>query len=227
MYSKKKSAKRRRKHSMSRRHADELLAAITRAKDLYQRLVRNGYAVKSPGTKPTPLSQPDRWDVAEYLFFEVAAKFEQFCKRTLVLEVQKALRVNRTRAEHMVGSSEDGITKWMGGWAHVSKMKKRATGLLGKNSVFARVEQHLGGTGSRYLQMAVVMRNRVAHGKGNDDFTKMLANAPVHLPANQRQGVSPGMLLAEYPKGAATNDKWFFRLLGQYEAWARVVKKKV
>jgi len=219
---KKKIAKKR-----SGSHAKEFLAASTRAKKLYGRVVKNGYAIKTPGGAPKPLSKPDRWDMTEHMFFEIAAKFEQFAKRTLVLEVQKTLGVNRTRAEHMVGSSEGGIPSGMGGWAHVSKMRKRAQGLLGKSSAYAQVEQLLGTPKARYLGMAVTIRNRIAHGKGNNNFTTMLGNTPVSLNARQRKGVSPGMLLAEYPKTAADNDKWFFRLLDAYESWVAIVKRKV
>ena len=212
---------------MSRSYAEEFLSASERAKVLYERVVKNGYAVKQDDEDPKALSKPDRWDIAEYLFFEVAAKFEQFAKRTLVLEVQKTLGVNRTRAEHMVGSSEDGIPSGMGGWAHVSKMRKRAEGLLGKNSVYAKIEEHLKNPRAQYLQMAVTIRNRIAHGKGNKAFTDMLGKVPVHLPAHQRKGVSPGMFLAEYPKAAADDDKWFFRVLKAYETWVEIVKKKI
>ncbi|MFQ5745046.1 MAG: hypothetical protein ACE5HV_15890, partial [Acidobacteriota bacterium] len=177
----KKTSKKRKKRGMSCSYVDEFLAASNRAKKLYERIVENGYALKKAGANPRPLSNPDRWDVAEYLFFEVAAKFEQFAKRTLVLEVQKSLSVNRTRAEHMVGSSESGILAGMGGWAHVSKMKKRATGLLGRNSVYAKIENHLGNPKLKYLQMAVTIRNRIAHAKGNKGFTEMLWKVPVRL----------------------------------------------
>lgn len=224
------AAKKKRKKKVSGAAVDEFLVATKRAKDLYERIVKNGYALKDPGgatAAPKPLSNPDRRDLAEYIFFEVAAKFEQFAKRTLVLEVQKTVGVNRTRAEHMVGSSEDGLGNHMGGWAHVSKMKSRATGLLGKNSTYAKVETLLKNPAAQHLQMAVVIRNRIGHGKGNDAFTKMLGKAPVSLTAAQRKGLSPGRFLVEYPKAAAANDKWFPVLLRTYEAWAEIVRKRI
>jgi len=223
-------AKRKRKKKVSGSAVAEFLVAVERAKELYERVVKNGYAVKAPGpasAKATPLSNPDRRDLAEYIFFEVAAKFEQFAKRTLVLEVQKTMGVNRTRAEHMVGSSEDGLTQHMGGWAHVSKMKSRAEGLLGKNSTYAKVETLLKNPAAQHLQMAVTIRNRIGHGKGNDAFTKMLGKAPVSLTAAQRKGLSPGRFLVEYPKAAAANDKWFYVLLGAYEKWAQIVRRRI
>ncbi len=222
-----KKTKARRKRSVSRADADVLLAAISRAEQMFDRIVKNGYSVKKAGEDPKPLSQPDRRDIAEFLLFEVAAKFEQFSKRALVLEVQKTLKVNRSRAEHMVGSAEDGIPVTMGGWAHVTRMRKRATGILGKTSVYARIEEHLSSQESQRLRMAVLVRNRIAHGKGNAQFVKMLKNSPVKLSARQRQGISPGKLLVEYPSSAASDDKWFFRLLGSYRAWATIVKSKI
>jgi hypothetical protein len=224
------AAAKKRKKKVSGAAVDEFLVATKRAKDLYERIVKNGYALKDPGgstADPKPLSNPDRRDLAEYIFFEVAAKFEQFAKRTLVLEVQKTMGVNRTRAEHMVGSSEDGLGNHMGGWAHVSKMKSRATGLLGKNSTYAKVETLLKNPAAQHLQMAVVIRNRIGHGKGNDAFTKMLGKAPVSLTPAQRKGLSPGRFLVEYPKAAAANDKWFPVLLRTYETWAELVRKRI
>lgn len=213
---------------MSRTTVAEFLTATKRARQLFERVVKNGYAVKGAGAgKPKPLSNPDRRDLTEFIFFEVAAKFEQFAKRSLVLEVQKTMRVNRTRAEHMVGSSEEGIGQHMGGWAHVSKMKARATGLLGKRSTYARIESLLNNPSAQRLGMAVIIRNRIGHGKGNKSFTEMLGKAPVSLNAAQRKGLSPGRFLAEYPKTAAANDKWFFVLLDTYEKWAAIVNKRI
>ena len=220
-------ARKGRRRSRSRIYADEFLNASKRARELHERLVSNGYAVKNAGEDPRPLSQPDRRDISEYLFFEVAAKFEQFAQRTLVLEVQKKLRVNRSRAEHMVGSSEEGIPIGMGGWADVAKMQKRATGLLGKNAVYARVSQHLGNPRTQYLQMAVTTRNRIGHGKGNKKFIEMLGKVPVRLRANERQGVSPGLFLVEYPRGAHRDDKWFFRFLEAYETWVKLIRRRI
>jgi len=223
----KKQRPRRRRRSMSRRYVTEFLKSSERARELHGRLVVNGYAVKVAGADPKPLSQPDRRDLAEHLFFEVAARFEQFAKRTLILEVQKSLRVNKTRAEHMVGSSENGIPTSMGGWAHVSKMSKRAEGLLGMDSVYARIETQLKNPRVKHLQIALRIRNRIAHGPGNKDFTDMLGEQPFNLSKTKRKGVGPGKLLAEYPKGAAPADKWFFRLLDAYDDWVRIVSRKV
>lgn len=217
----------RQKRGMSRPYAKEFLAAAKRARDLHERLVKNGHAVKCAGAMPKPLSQPDRRDIVEHLFFEVAAKFEQFAKRTLVLEVQKSLGVNKTRAEHMVGSSSDGIPLGMGGWAHIDKMKSRGTGLLGTTSVYAKADHHLKNPHAQYLQMAVIIRNRIAHGAGSREFTKMLAKAPVQATSAQRKGLSPGKLLLEYPKGSAQNDKWFFRLIDSYERWVKIIERKI
>jgi hypothetical protein len=214
--------------SMSKTAVAEFLAATKRAKQLFERVVKNGYAVKAPGgAKPKPLSNPDRRDLTEHIFFEVAAKFEQFAKRTLVIEVQKAMGVNRTRAEHMVGSSEDGIPSHMGGWAHVSKMKARSGGLLGKSSTYAKIESLLKNPAAQHLQMAVIIRNRIGHGKGNDAFTAMLGKAPVSLSAAKRKGMSPGKLLVEYPQSASADKKWFFVLLKAYETWAGIVRTRI
>lgn len=224
------AAKRKRKKKVSGAAVSEFLAAAKRAKELYARVVKNGYAIKDPSATnatPTALSNPDRRDMAEHIFFEVAAKFEQFAKRTLVLEVQKKMRVNRTRAEHMVGSSESGITKYLGGWAHVDKMKSRAAGLLGKSSTYAKIVTLLSNPAVLHLQMAVVIRNRIGHGNGNTDFTKMLGKAPSNLSTAQRKGLSPGRFLVEYPRTAAANDKWFFVLLGTYENWANIVAQRI
>lgn len=219
--------KKRRKRSRSKPYVNEFLEATKRARTLYDRVVVNGYAVKSSGAAPTQLSSPDRWDIAEYIFFEVAAKFEQFVKRTLILEVEKTMQVGRSRAEHMVGSSDTGIHPGMGGWAHVKKMKARAKGLLGATSVYAKLDTHLPNPHAQYLQIAVTIRNRVAHGKGNDKFTEMLKKPPMGLTADECRGMNPGMLLAEYPKAAAPSDKWFFRILDAYDRWAKIVLAKI
>jgi len=223
----KTSTKTRRKRSRSKLCANEFLEATKRARTLHDRVVVNGYAVKSRGATPTQLSKPDRWDIAEYVFFEVAAKFEQFVKRTLILEVEKTMRVGRSRAEHMVGSSDTGIHPGMGGWAHVKKMKARAKGLLGATSVYAKIDIHLQNPQAQYLQIAVTIRNRIAHGKGNDKFTEMLKKSPMELTADGCRGMTPGMLLAEYPKTAGAADKWFFRILDAYDRWAKIVLAKI
>ncbi len=225
-----KSKKKKSPWRASKTAAVEFLAATKRARQLFERVVRNGYAVKDAGEakpKPKPLSNPDRRDLAEYIFFEVAAKFELFAKRTLVLEVQKKLHVNRTRAEHMVGSSDEGIRPNMGGWAHVTKMKRRSAGLLGKNSTYAQVDSLLGNPKATYLEMALVIRNRIGHGKGNDTFTKMLGKDPVRLTPAQRKGLGPGRFLAEYPKAAPDDQEWFFALLDAYEEWAQIVRRRI
>lgn len=55
----------------------------------------------------------------------------------------------------------------------------------------------------------------------------MLGEPPVTLPANKRQGVSPGMFLVDYPTGSAKSDRWFFRFIDAYESWVHIVKRKI
>lgn len=52
---------------------------LDRARDLYRKVVLHGYT-GSAAARSTKLKNPDSRDAAQFIFFEVVAKFEEFAK---------------------------------------------------------------------------------------------------------------------------------------------------
>lgn len=158
---------------------------------------------------------PDRRDVAAFIFFEVSAQYETFCCEALKIEVRKKFSVGPKLAVNIMGSSDKGLSGVMG-WAAPKIVQKRAQNLFGKLGFFGRFEVILGKTTYDILAHAHKVRNRIAHGgpKASSDYNKILAQLGV--PERARNGLSVGRLLMDYPNGSAVGDRWFNRFLAAY-----------
>src|SRR5262245_7009611 len=108
----------------------------SRARDLYDRMVTNGMT-QSAGGQPTRLLQVDRRDAAQFIFFEVAAKFESFLVDAFEIEVRARLEIQPQRAEYVMGNIDRGLQGVMG-WAVPERIRDRARNLYGVNGFFAR-----------------------------------------------------------------------------------------
>src|SRR5690606_3356471 len=73
------------------------LVNVNRARDLYRRIVLHGYTGHS-AAEPAKLDNPDKRDAAQFIFFEVAAKFEDFSKQMFQFEVRSRLQVTMARS---------------------------------------------------------------------------------------------------------------------------------
>lgn len=188
--------------------------SITRAGDLYSRVALNGGFVNG-AIGYSPLMNPDRRDIAAFIFFEVAAQYENFCCEALKIEVRKKFSVEPKRAVNIMGSSDKGLSGVMG-WAAPNVVQNRAQNLFGKSGFFGRFEPIIGKPTYDTLSHAHKVRNRIAHGgpKAISDYNKILAQLGV--PAGSRSGLSVGRLLMDYPTGSAIGDRWFNRFLAAY-----------
>ncbi len=199
---------------VKRRIVDDMKLSLSRARVLYDRAVLNG-GTAAAGTY-SPFANSDKRDLAAFIFFEVAAKFEDFCAEALLYEVRLKYEVQPGKARYILGSSDKGLTGFMG-WGSPNMLSNRAEHLFGKVGYFARIQQIVGATTYLHLTHAHKVRNRVAHSgaKASGEFSKILGALTV--PVGSRKGLSVGRLLCEYPATAATNDKWFYRFLKAYE----------
>ena len=149
------------------------------------------------GAAPTNLMNHDKRDAAKFIFFEVAAQFEDFVTEAFKMEVRLRLTVSPQRAEYIMGSTDRGLQGVMG-WGAPKTVRERAEHLFGKQGFFARLKNHVGD----------------AH-YDRGTFANILGTLLV--PAAERQGLSVGRLLTEYPPGSAIDDRWFHRFLFSYE----------
>jgi hypothetical protein len=148
---------------------------LARAKDLSVRIALNGASRINADTNGASrinadtygsLSQPDRRDAAQFIFFEAAALFESFCVESFKIEVRRKFDIQPQRATFIMDGVDRGLTGVMG-WASPSKMQERARNLFGKVGFFARLEDRLGSTTYLRLTQAHKVRNRIAHAGGN------------------------------------------------------------
>lgn len=187
--------------------------SIIRASDLYSRVALSGGFTN--GAFYSPLMNPDRRDAAAFIFFEVAAQYENFCCEAMKIEVRKKFSVEPKRAVNIMGSSDKGLAGVMG-WAAPNIIQSRAQNLLGKSGFFGRFEKILGKQVYDRLSYAHKVRNRIAHGgaKAVSEYNKILQLLGV--PAGSRKGLSVGRLLMDYPNASAVGDRWFDRFLAAY-----------
>ena len=75
-----------------RKNALAFLGDLIRARDLYRRIVTHGYS-RVGAKAPARLSNPDRRDAAQFIFFEVAAQFEHFARTMFQAEVRSLFAV--------------------------------------------------------------------------------------------------------------------------------------
>ncbi|MBN4049570.1 hypothetical protein JYT86_00770 [bacterium AH-315-N03] len=198
--------------------------ALDRGLQLYDRVCERGYTSKpSPGgaIRYAALLQPDRRDIGELIFFEVAAKFEDYAKYVFSVEVRSQLTVTATQSEHIMGSSEYGLTR-TSGWAVPGRLAERGKNVLGAASFHAKLKSNIGSVTYDRLTWAHRVRNRIAHGGGqaSKEYVKVLQGA--QIAKAQRRGMSPGRFLMDYPKMAAKNDRWLHRFLAAYREYGRV-----
>lgn len=188
---------------------------LTRSEDLFSKLVTHGLTRDAEGNA-VPLRQPDRRDIAQFLFFESAAQFEGFMQEAFVIEARKHFDVMPSKAAYLVGTVDNGLRNVMG-WGSPQRLAARGTNLFGANGYFGRLHAVLGNQVYQRLVWAHALRNRIAHSAGDagDTFTRALQG--MQIPARARRGISVGRVLLDYPGGAPATDKWFHRLLQAYE----------
>jgi len=194
------------------------LENVERARDLYRKIILHGYTGQSAAIA-TKLNNPDTRDVAAFIFFEIAAKLEDFAKVMFQAEVRARLGVTATRAVFVMGSPDTGIDNQLG-WGDPRRMRERGYNLLGPTSFFGSLLTNLGNQTYNYLVAAHVVRNRIAHNGGvaQERFVKHLEGQGVA--AAERQGMSVGRYLRDYPAGSVPTDRNFFRYLGAYDHFA-------
>jgi hypothetical protein len=197
-----------------------------RALALYKTLVTDGYTCSNNAQEATRLRQVDRRDAAQFIFFELAAKFESLSRDLFEFEVRIHLADSPKRAEYIMGNVDRGLRGVMG-WASPSKLAERAENLFGKVGFFAKLKEHLDhvdNTTYERLVLAHKIRNRIAH-SGTKEYREALAT--LQIPSSARKGCSPGRALVEYPRTAAGNNRWFHRFIAAYRSFARIAQTKL
>lgn len=196
------------------RRIDSFEADLERAEDLFEKLVINGYTL-SEVDDAVRLRQPDRRDAAQFIFFEIAAKFEAFVQDLFMAEVRQEFCVLPARAEFIMGTPDRGLDGVMG-WGSLSQVKIRARNLLGATGFLARIDSEIGATPYQHLAVAHKLRNRIAHdsGKARSQYRKALG--ALRVPRRSRKGASVGRALIEYPHSVLRTIAWFRRFLAAY-----------
>lgn len=195
------------------------LSNVNRAVDLYEKIVWHGYTGPNAASA-TKLSNPDTRDAAQFIFFEIAAKFEDFAKIMFQVEVRSRLQVTATRSRFVMGDLDNGLKNKLG-WGSPQRLKERGHNLFGEKSFFGDLVDKLGHHTYRTLISAHTVRNRIAHdgGAAQTKFVKLLEGEGI--PANERMGMSVGRYIRDYPAGSAKNDRNFFRYLAAYQDFAQ------
>ena len=191
---------------------------VNRARDLYRKIVLHGYSGTS-GKTAARLDNPDTRDAAQFIFFEIAAKFEDFAKSTFQAETRAKLAVTAARSAYIMGDPDNGLDTKMG-WGSPQRLKERGSNLFGSASFFGSLPTSVGPATYRSLISAHLVRNRVAHAGGNaqDKFVKHLAGEGISVA--ERQGMSVGRYLRDYPTGSPSANRHFFIYLAAYEDFA-------
>lgn len=191
---------------------------IGRARDLYKKIVLHGYTGGSAATSAR-LTNPDTRDAAQFIFFEVAAKFEEFAKCMFQVEVRSRLKITVKQSPFVMGDPDQGLNNKLG-WGSPQKLKERGANILGPTSFFAALHPTLGAASYNHLVAAHMVRNRIAHsgGQAQAKFVKHLTAEGI--PTAQRQGMSVGRYIRDYPSAASATNKYFFVYLQAYEDFA-------
>jgi len=198
---------------------------LDRALDLYATLVVNGRTVDS-GENARSLPQPDRRDAAQFIFFEVAAKFETFMQDLFTIAVRKRYSVSPARAAYIMGHPDRGVAGVMG-WGSVKQVSARAKNVFGASAFLSRLERSLGKDVYQRLELAHTLRNRVAHDSQGGASKYREALARLQVPKQSRQGASVGRVLIEYPVSASPQDRWFHRMLEAYRTVATKARTRI
>lgn len=198
---------------------------LARAEDLYRKLVLNGYTAIG-NHQVERLAVPDARDVAQFIFFEVAAQFEDFAKTMFQMEVRAKLRVTAKRSGFVMGDLDNGLNNKLG-WGSPKLLRERGGNLFGPNSFFGNLINKVGEPAYKTLMSAHAVRNRIAHsgGTAQERFVRLLESDGI-APA-ERQGLSVGRYLREYPAGSMINDRHFNRFLAAYESFAAAAEAEL
>jgi hypothetical protein len=200
-------------------------ADLKRALHLFEVLVHQGQTMPS-GKAARALRQPDKRDAAQFIFFEIAAKFEALIQDLFLIEVRKKLSVSPSRAVFIMGHVDRGLTGVMG-WGSVNQVRDRARNLFGKVGFFAHIDTWPGSTAYQRLQLAHTLRNRVAHDTPDARAKYRKALGSLNVPKKSRQGAGVGRVLLEYPLTATSTDRWFHRFLEAYRLVATRARKRL
>lgn len=200
------------------REVNAFIANIDRARDLYRKIVLHGYTGTSAATS-RKLNNPDCRDAAQFIFFEVAAKFEDFAKQMFQFEVRARLQVTAAKSAFVMGDLDSGLNNKLG-WGSPLRLKERGHNLFGPQSFFGALVTNVGNPTYKTLVAAHTVRNRIAHdgGAAQAKFVKQLENDGI--PKNVRQGMSVGRYLRDYPAGSTPSGRNFFRFLAAYQDFA-------
>lgn len=194
------------------------LGNVNRARDLYAKIVWHGYTGTTQANA-TKLGNPDTRDAAQFIFFEIAAKFEDYAKFVFQVEVRAKLQITAARSAFVMGDLDSGLNNKLG-WGSPQRLKERGHNLFGSNSFFGDLVDNLGNPTYKTLVSAHTVRNRIAHdgGAAQTKFVKLLEGDGI--PAAERQGMSVGRFLRDYPAAAQRDKRNFFLYLGAYEDFA-------
>ena len=191
---------------------------IARATDLYRKVVLHGYS-RSGVAAPARLQSPDTRDVAQFIFFEVAAQFEDYAKKMFQAEVRSRLKVTVAQCEFIMGDADRGLDTKLG-WGSPTLLRARGRNLLGEKSFFATVHTQLGTATFNDLVAAHTVRNRIAH-SGGQAQTKFVTHLKgLGIPPAERMGMGCGRFIRDYPAAAPAASKYFFVYLNAYSAFA-------
>jgi hypothetical protein len=208
-----------------RRRVAQFEADLDRAVALFGTLVLNGMS-NAAGGVPTPLRQPDRRDAAQFIFFEIAAKFEALMQDLFVIAIRKKYSVSPSRAEFIMGSPDRGLGGILG-WGSVETIQKRARNLFGKVGFLPQLKGVIDEPAFSRLGLAHTLRNRVAHDTPDAREKYRKALATLGVPKRSRQGAGVGRVLIEYPAGAQAGDRWFHRFLRAYRRVATKARDRL
>jgi hypothetical protein len=170
-----------------------------------------------------PLRQVDKRELTEAIFFEAAAKFEEFAFDAFLYSVRKRFKVSATKADYIMGNPDSG-TKRVAGWASIPLLKSRGLNLLGAKSFFARLDNRLNPRLRKLLDLAHLLRNRIAHEGG---ASKKLLSLMQHfgVPKSQMPGMIPGRFLLEYPPSTRIPSRMIYVLIFAYARFAQQWKR--
>ena len=204
------------------KNVDAFNKNVDRARQVYKKIVLHGYSGTSAATAEK-LNSPDTQDAAEFIFFEIAAKFEDFVKVMFQAEVQLSLAITLAQSPFLMGDSDNGLDSTLERGSP-QKLREHGIDLLGIDSFFGSLDTKLGADAYNQLIAAHILRDRIAHGGGQAQakFVKLLGEAGIA--AEQRKGMSVGRFLRDYPFGTTTAHRNFFVYLDAYTLFAASAK---
>lgn len=203
--------------------ADGFIKDVKRAEQLHDTIAIKGQVWNMTLVKHVPIAVADGRDLTQFIFFEIAAKFEEFSKIMFQSEIRSVLKVTRDQAEFIMGDCDNGLSGKMG-WGAPSYLKSRAANILGSSSIFfANIDKLMGSHYQRLIE-AHTVRNRLAHSGGSAQvkYVKMLDG--YGIPKKTRQGLSVGRLLQDYPVKNPKPRRYFYLYLSAYEEFAQKAK---